>query len=315
MSHENQAPVAEDFTPKTAGGAAETSRTLSDFTFDAMKEQSVGRAAGTAAAEAVTSATQSMKDGHQAPAEAGKSLGDHGQKAVEKGLKDLLNGMDKNIGNDGLKHINKLPREVTQEDRDKAKKVLEKELNELIPEADRKAVTDLQNAIIDGDAKKLGEVIKGMDPAKLDKYIKAVNDNLNKHETFGGVELTRDSQGNVLLYGEKGNTAVSIDPKTGAATLRAVERQPDGSVLLKPGEIINRNADDVARELGDSATRSITGPWGWGGGIIKPTFPIERFPEPIKPIKPLPRDFGPKEEPPNVFRPTQQQQQIRRNTN
>ena len=89
-----------------------------------------------------------------------------------------------------------------------------------------------------------------------------------QHTVLGGIDLSMDSQGNVLIYEEHGNTAVSINPTTGAATLRAVERQPDGSMLLKPGEIINRQAADVMRALGEEATRSLVGPH-WN---IRPNF-------------------------------------------
>lgn len=149
---------------------------------------------------------------------------------------------------------------VTDADRKEAKEALEKGISGLVPEADRKVQVALQNAIIDGDMAKFQEAVKalGNDPEKLEKMVKEVNDQLNRNEKFGGVELSMDSKGNVLLYGEKGNTAVSVNPKTGEATLRAVEQQADGSVVLKDGEIINRKAGEVMKDLGDQATRSIT---------------------------------------------------------
>jgi hypothetical protein len=166
-------------------------------------------------------------------------------------LENLLKG---GVGISDLSH------KVTDQDRKEAKAALEKGISSLVPEADRKLQVALQNAIIDGDMGKFQEAVKalGNDPEKLAKMVKEVNDQLDKNENFGGVELSMDSKGNVLLYGEKGNTAVSVNPKTGDSTLRAVEKQADGSVVLKDGEIINRTPAEVMKNLGDEATRSIT---------------------------------------------------------
>ncbi len=179
-----------------------------------------------------------------------------GQKQIDK--TGALEQLQK--GGMAIGEISKIKMPVTDQDRKEAKEALEKGISGLVPEGDRKAQVALQNAIIDGDMGKFKEAVKalGNDPEKLGKMVKEVNDQLNRNEKFGGVELSMDSKGNVLLYGEKGNTAVSVNPKTGEATLRAVETQNDGSVVLKDGEIINRKAEDVMKSLGDQATRSVT---------------------------------------------------------
>lgn len=180
-------------------------------------------------------------------------------------------------------------REVTDEDRKEAKETLGSGMSDLIPEQDRKALTALQGALVDGDLNKLTETLKGLsgDPEKLAKYIKEINGQLDKNETLGGIDLSQDAQGNVLVYNEKGGTALQINPKTGEASLRAVERQADGSVLLKPGEVLGRTAAEVARDLGDSLTRSLT--MDFGKIIIGKDGPGKPWPpKDINPIRPLP---------------------------
>ncbi len=155
------------------------------------------------------------------------------------------------------------PANITDADRAKAKeRLLSNELMALLPTETQANLKQMQSALIDGNLDAMKEVLKKLsaDPAKVRQFVDIVNRTLSRHEGFGGIDLSMDGQGNVLIYEENGNTAVSINPANGATTLRAVERLPDGSVLLKPGEIINRQAPDVMRNIGDAATRSIVGP-------------------------------------------------------
>ncbi|MBX3134609.1 hypothetical protein KF707_00140 [Candidatus Obscuribacterales bacterium] len=282
-----------------------------------------------AEAQVVGKATQSTddtaRDARQSLSDAAMNEMKNMSQAAKSATGDSgVNSLDKNsagnaaeIGGEAIKHIDGISKgnigeklqeltkegsiaigigiskraDVTPEDRAEAKEKLGKELSDLIPEADKKTITDLQNALIDGDTKKFGEALKALsgDPAKLEKFVKALNDNLNKNEMFGGVEVSMDGKGNVLVYGEKGNTAVSFDPKTGESSLRAVERQDDGSVLLKPGEVINRKPDEVMKNLGDEATRSlqepIFKPHPWKPGFPNKPMPMPEFP-PNKPWSP-----------------------------
>lgn len=282
-----------------------------------------------AEAQVVGKATQSTddtaRDARQSLSDAAMNEMKNMSQAAKSATGDSgVNSLDKNsagnaaeIGGEAIKHIDGISKgnigeklqeltkegsiaigigiskraDVTPEDRAEAKDKLGKELSDLIPEADKKTITDLQNALIDGDTKKFGEALKALsgDPAKLEKFVKALNDNLNKNEMFGGVEVSMDGKGNVLVYGEKGNTAVSFDPKTGESSLRAVERQDDGSVLLKPGEVINRKPDEVMKDLGDEATRSLQElnfkPHPWKPGFPSKPMPMPEFP-PNKPWNP-----------------------------
>src|SRR5262249_55312548 len=134
---------------------------------------------------------------------------------------------------------------------------------------------NLMNSVIDGgkdgDAavKSIGDTLKGLagDPAKLDTFLKAANAELARNGAK--VEFTSDGKGNVLLHDSWGSTAVSFDTKTGAATLVPIERQQDGTLLVKPGEIINRTPAQMMGSISDDATRGITGPHAMYGDTMK----------------------------------------------
>ncbi len=149
---------------------------------------------------------------------------------------------------------------VTDKDRAEAKAELGKGINELIPDGDKAILKQMHGALVDGNVDKLKDSLSKLadDPAKMEKFIKEINGQLKK--AGASLEMGTDSKGNVLVYDRNGNTAVSINAKSGETTLRAVERQNDGSVVLKPGEIINRKTADVMKSLGDDATRDMTQP-------------------------------------------------------
>lgn len=195
-----------------------------------------------------TAASIGSRLGQAASESAGKAIEDYGK--ISDGI--------------SYKHF---PEKVTDENRKQAKEKLEKELSELIPEKDRQSLKNLQSAIIDGDLGKLQSTLKELssNPEQLKKIISALNKQMEKRM---GVDMRMDAAGNVLLYESGGNTALSINPKTGESTLRPMETQMDASVVLKPGEIINKTPDDVLRNIGDEATRSLTHDRFYG--ILKP---------------------------------------------
>lgn len=291
---ETESKVIEKATQNGSDIAGDARQTLSDAAMNEMKSMSkAGKAAGNELGSNSIEKDSSGRVGNEINKKLQDSIsnGSIGEK-IQELTKDGSIAMGIGIGKKA---------EVTAEDRAEAKEKLGKELSDLIPDADKKTIKDLQDALIDGDTKKFGEALKGLsgDPEKLAKFVKALNENLNKNEKFGGVEVSMDGKGNVLVYGEKGNTAVSFDPKTGEPSLRAVERQDDGSVLLKPGEVINRKPDEVMKNLGDEATRSIQEPLknfppfdfkpGFPGKPILPDFP-KPIPMPEFPHKPFPKN-------------------------
>lgn len=242
---------------KEAAGNGKTANSVDANTTEGVAKlgSELSKQAGKAAAAGGESSAQIGKELENMSKDGANKILE-GQKHIDK--TGALEQLQK--GGMGIGEVGRIKMPVTDQDRKEAKEALEKGISGLVPEGDRKAQVALQNAIVDGDMGKFKEAVKalGNDPEKLSKMVKEVNDQLNRNEKFGGVELSMDSKGNVLLYGEKGNTAVSVNPKTGEATLRAVETQNDGSVVLKDGEIINRKAEDVMKSLGDQATRSIT---------------------------------------------------------
>jgi hypothetical protein len=293
--------------------ANDARHTLSALAVSEMM-QKAGRTGSEAAANVVGTQGQ-VENG--AAANKGGMISEAAGQAIEKSLgggkvNEILKDLGTDVEKKGFGIAFKAP-EVTDEDRQEAKDKLAKELGDLVPDDKKEIMGKLAGALIDGDAAKFGEVLKGLsgDPKELAKYIKVLNDNLNKNEMFGGVELSQDGKGNVLLYSEKGNTALSFDPKTGEASLKAIERQDDGSILLKPGEIINRKADEVMKGFGDQAVRSmemprfinkpdLPKPWPPkipghpgepGNPMPKPPWgkPIQPF-EPHHPIQPLDKD-------------------------
>jgi len=169
---------------------------------------------------------------------------------------------------------------VTDEQRKQAKESLEKDLSDLIPEKDRQAMKDLHSAIIDGDLGKLQSTLKELsaNPEHLKKIVDALGKQFGKTM---GVDVRTDSAGNVLLYEQGGNTALSINPKTGEASVRPVETQMDGSVVLKPGEIINKSSDEVLKDIGNEITRSLTHKRFYGD--IKPLLEMGQKPLGSKP--------------------------------
>lgn len=282
----------------TAGDTANTAKSnLSNFALDTMKSDRSGQSAMDTAKSGSNYANGQLEKGAQAADKAGNyfhikelehGAGQVGESVLQKGSGEFVKDMDRSL---------KLS--VTDQDRKNAKEMMAKELSPLLPEADRKALTDLQGALIDGDMGKLKETLKGLsgDPEKLAKYIEQLNKQFNEHETRGGLELSTDSKGNVLVYENHGNTAVSIDPQTGDTTLRGIDRQNDGSVVLKEGEIINRKAEDVLKRAGDSATRSIS-------------VGLDRIP-----FHPVPRGLDKILEMPQMLRPNTDLEQLKANSN
>lgn len=148
--------------------------------------------------------------------------------------------------------------EITEEDRKQAKETLASQLSELIPEADRKNLQKAQEALVDGDAKKLAEALApyAKDKEMLAKIVKELNRNLDREGA--GINLVMNGAGNVVLYG-KGDTALEMNPNDGSVQVRSIRHNNDGSIALLPGEVIGTDPSKVARQLADQATRGITG--------------------------------------------------------
>lgn len=214
-----------------------------------------------------------------------QQLKDYNDKAEKDGLKgelgkgrieDFLDKHDLGKLENFMKH------KVTDKDRNRAKEILADEISSLVPEGDQKALKGMQTALIDGDLKAFSKAVKdaGTDPEKLGKLVERLNEQLEDNENFGGVEVRKVGD-DVYLYNEDGGTALKIDSKTGKASVHAIEHQKDGSIVTKPGVVLNRTAEDVMQSVGDEATESLTGK-------------LYNFIKPGRPIKPIPKPWPPK---------------------
>ncbi|MBI1268987.1 hypothetical protein GC174_00995 [bacterium] len=159
---------------------------------------------------------------------------------------------------DNIDHIFKKfdPSKITPEQRMDAKKDLQGLIPEEVSPGDRKALVSMQEAIIDGNVEKLGtslEALRG-DPERMERLINGLNKQLMKSDSDTRVTMTED--GRVFLSNPGSDTAVQFN-KDGTAEVKPVEHTFSGAIVVKPGEVINRSAEDVASTIGDRTTREI----------------------------------------------------------
>lgn len=177
---------------------------------------------------------------------------------------------------------------VSDKDREKAKERLSEDISDLIPEKDQKALRQMQEALIDGDLDAFSKAVKeaSSDPERMERLVKELNKQLSKNERMGGVDV-HVSGDNVFMYSEDGDTALKIDSSTGEASIHPIEHRADGSVVMTPGEIINREPGETMQSIADEATRSLTRKGSLIGaleGIRKPLQKPKPFGEGIRPF-------------------------------
>lgn len=202
-----------------------------------------------------------------------------------------------------IERIRGFRKEVTPEDRKEAKDKLGKDISPLITEADAKTLKSMQEAIVDGNVGKLAETLKNMPPERAKAFIKELNKELKSHNA--NVELSATSDGRVFVYETSGQTAIQIN-RDGTTTVKPIKHNYDGSSVVEPGEIINKDADEVMKGISDTAVRGMTG----GNRIIWEEGPPPYFPKkPDYPRWPTEPEFPrwPKEDPiwkdPPVWKP------------
>jgi|AGTN01.3.fsa_nt_gi hypothetical protein len=186
--------------------------------------------------------------------------------------------------------------DVTPEDRKEAKDALGKDISPLITDADSKTLKSMQEAIVDGNIGKLAETLKNMPPERAKAFIKELNKELKAHNA--GVELSATGDGRVFVYETSGQTAIQIN-RDGTTTVKPIKHNYDGSIVVEPGEIINKDAEEVMKGISDTAVRGITG----GNRIIWSEKPVPFIPrKPEHPRWPIDPEFPkwPKEDP--IFR-------------
>jgi|GEM_PF-4076709 len=198
----------------------------------------------------------------------------------------------------------KVSLEPTDKDRADAEKKLEKGISKLIPEADRATMTALTTAITSGDSKAFGEALKkaGGDPAKLRGIVEEVNKLLEAKGCTTKIDVTGD--GKVLISDGSSDKALAFNPATGQSEVKRVEHGLDGSVTVKPGEVLHVDKDAIFTAISNDTVAGINGGvikltgLGEGGQWGKPSFePGKPGFEPIKPwstvpLKPWFEPFG-----------------------
>lgn len=224
-------------------------------------------------------------------------------------------------------------RGVTPEDRAEAKKKLDGHVSELIPEADRKTLSEIHGAIANGDMDALSKAIQTFknQPDKLKAFMKEVEKTLTAEGADGHVAVSKE--GKVLLYGSHGSTAVEFGTD-GSVGVRPVSTRMDGAAVLEPGEVLNKEPKDCMKDVCDSIVNAMTRPHF--GNIIKEwpdDHPIPRlepgsilgprkpsiidqhppeWPKPYYP-KPVPMPTWPSERRPTIIEPLNEGQFVPKN--
>jgi FlaG/FlaF family flagellin (archaellin) len=156
-------------------------------------------------------------------------------------------------------------------------------MSKLIPEADRESMKAMTTAITNGDSKAFAEAVKkaGGDPAKLKALVGEVDKMLEEKGSSTRLDVTAD--GKVLVSDSGSGTALAFDPKTGNVEAKAVEQNMDGSVLVKPGELLHVDTDKAFKDMGDHAVNAVNGKMDFGVSKHEPFDPIGG---PLLPHKP-----------------------------
>lgn len=149
--------------------------------------------------------------------------------------------------------------DASKEDIKQAQEELNDKMSPLVSEADRKIAQSISNAVLEGNSKALAEALSQVkDPERLKKFVEELNHNFK--EANAGVSLAVDGKGHVIAYKDNGKSAVDIDPKTGAMSVRPISVAFDGTVTLEPGEVLNGNPEKLLKSLGNTAVDNINGP-------------------------------------------------------
>lgn len=207
------------------------------------------------------------------------------------GTTNQIEKMKIESGQLSLKKFGPKDTEPTPEERkealNRAQKTLENNpLFKLMNANDQKAALNLQDAVLRGDTKALGELVKalGDNPERMAALAAAVADNLKR--VGANTQLDMGPDGSLLMYKNGDNHAVQIG-KDGTAQVRAIEHHPDGSLdILNDRTVVRPTAAQLARSIGDSAVnhsnfnamfmRSVENPWG----IPKDIPPVINRPQP-----------------------------------
>lgn len=189
---------------------------------------------------------------------------------------------------------------ITDADRAEAKKKLDGTLSDLIPEGDRKTLSAIHNALVDGDVNALSKAVQSFkgQPEKLKAFMNEVEKSLKREGASAHVAVSKE--GKVLLYENHGSTAVELGAD-GSVGVRPISTKFDGTAVLEPGEVLNKEPADCMKEVGDAVARSLAHKKnaiidiGREWPMPKPLPSIERKPYPFPDHKPSPYELLPYE--------------------
>lgn len=207
---------------------------------------------------ALRAAADAAKNGSKNAADTTGDLGAIAKGAAEAGLGAITEVVQgKHYFND---QINKISMKVTDKDRKEAKEKLEGQLSSLIPEQDRKLLSSMQNAIVDGDVNAFAKSVQALkdQPEKLKAFVKELEKNLKETDANTHVAVSKD--GKVLLYQGFGSTAVEVGTD-GSIGVRPISARLDGSAVLEPGEVLNKEPGDCMKDISEEMVRNMTRPF------------------------------------------------------
>ncbi|HMY56054.1 MAG TPA: hypothetical protein PLI59_10840 [Candidatus Obscuribacter sp.] len=202
----------------------------------------------------------------------------------EKSEKKYSYKLDKSPAHDGSAS------DVSDSERQQAQRTIDNEFSRLIPEADRKAMGALTNALLSGDNEKLAETIQtlGKDPDKLKSYAGEVNKALENNGA--DTRIVAKADGKCFVYGS-GALGLEIDPKTGDTGVFRLARDFDGNVY-QGDEALSADTGKVVRTIANETTNRVNG----DAAIHPPSGDYLAFEHPgfrdVKSIDPLIKDDG-----------------------
>lgn len=208
---------------------------------------------------------------------------------AERPADGMLSGALDNTGNrpeigeklhNQLKKFGPKDTEPTAEERkqavDRATKALEANpLFKLLSPEDRATALKMQEAVLNGDTKALGELVKGLagDPAKMEALSKAIGENLSKLGSNTRLEMGPD--GSLLVFRDCDTRAVQVG-KDGSSKVVAIDQHNGGLDILNDRTVVRPTASELLKQVGDSAVNRTN----WNSQFMR-SIPWENIPRSV----------------------------------
>ncbi len=270
-----QTKMLEEVNSSRANSASKTAESMGKSMNDAAQGIVLGAIKGAAESAKNIGEAKGLSD----------SSGDLGT-AAKQAVEQALSGASESKLDQGKEYfkdaINSFTVRVTEKERAAAKEKLDGKLSSLIPEQDRKLLSDMQHAIVDGDINALSKSVQALknQPEKLKAFVKEIEKNLKETNADSHIALSKD--GKVLLYSSFGSTAVEVGAD-GSVGVRPISSRGDGSAVLMPGEVLNKEPGDCLKEISDEAVENMTRTYRYKlDNFIKPMqdgIPLNRLQE------------------------------------